>query len=521
MFVLCFHSNSEEENAKRSDVGHTKIGSKTSGTSASAKLSSQGTDDSEVGLAADSGHASDSVAGEDHDDSIDKSVGYRRSNRRRNISAKIDLDELNMHSGLRSLYGTRTDSERRCPKGPCPCGVSEEVTEAEVENGDKQAELAVAHAHKGPCACDLCGKVLPDRQRLEQHMNTHPGDDLIHCDVCGRGFALVVHLNRHMKTHVADRPFTCDHCGASYAEKGFLDMHMIAHQPESEKETAMKMAAAKTRPDSYRCRRCNETFSTRWRLRKHNTEKHRTRPALKTTPNSRCTCPICGKSLSYRLSVHMRVHTGERPYKCTTCSKAFYQRSSLRSHLSTHTGVKTHTCAECGKSFRLRALLRQHMRKHVDDLRHECPLCGKRFWVPTLLRDHLLLHTGERPFQCATCGRKYRLRKELTKHERLHLGEVATRCEVCGLETTSLKRHMQVHTGEKPYSCEQCGKAFRRKEHLRVHCSRVHNVEIPKREKVQAISLDSCLIKMQNEVAETINADDCGLTLVIGDSVVV
>jgi len=38
---------------------------------------------------------------------------------------------------------------------------------------------------------------------------------------------------------------------------------------------------------------------------------------------------------------------------------------------------------------------------------------------------------------------------------------------------------------------------------------------------VQAIALDSSLLNLQNAGAETINADDGGLALVIGDSVVV
>lgn len=324
-----------------------------------------------------------------------------------------------------------------------------------------------------------------------------------------------------MKMHTADRPYLCEHCGASFAEKGFLDMHMLAHQPEAEKKAATNTTAAAADEQTYRCGKCGETFSKAWRLRQHKTKMHRTRPALRPVPNSQSQCPICGKWLSYRLSVHMRIHTGERPYKCSTCGKSFYQRTSLTSHLSMHTGVKTHTCAQCGKSFRLHGMLRQHMRRHDDDLRHECPLCGRRFWVPTLLRDHLLLHTGEKPFQCATCGRKFRLRKEMTKHERQHSSEVTARCDVCGFQTANLKRHMLVHTGDKPYGCQQCPKAFRRKEHLRVHLSRVHKIELPKRTRVEPIVLDGSLLKMQAENAEAINVDDCGLALVIGDSVVV
>lgn len=55
------------------------------------------------------------------------------------------------------------------------------------------------------------------------------------------------------------------------------------------------------------------------------------------------------------------VYSGEKPYGCAHCGKAFADRSNLRAHMQTHSINKQYECTRCRKSFALKSYLNKHL----------------------------------------------------------------------------------------------------------------------------------------------------------------
>ncbi|XP_059608182.1 zinc finger protein 836-like [Phlebotomus argentipes] len=193
--------------------------------------------------------------------------------------------------------------------------------------------------------------------------------------------------------------FACDICKQTSKTIRGIRIHMARHATER-----------------LSCKYCQETFPSKFQLKRHRAEMHKKAPKVKAPVQ----CPLCPKTFreANNMRKHLPVHSDKKDAVCEVCGNAYKSKHTLRIHMRLHTGEEPFKCdyQGCGRTFRSQGSFIIHKRSHTDERPYPCPHCGKGFKDRGNLRAHIRVHTGENPYKCELCGKETKQKQNLQSH---------------------------------------------------------------------------------------------------------
>ncbi|XP_055892196.1 zinc finger protein 341-like [Biomphalaria glabrata] len=248
----------------------------------------------------------------------------------------------------------------------------------------------------------------------------------------------------------------------------------------------------------------NNLLSTRKGKSSRNAKNNSDAPEDETNTKPKLVCTYCNKQFTknFDLQQHIRAHTGEKPFQCIVCGRAFAQKSNVKKHMTTH---KVWPCgtsntlpkqpepvlddkdvsSSCSSSSSVITTVAPTQAQQLSDVitaASESKLMSpvhqfnavKKMEKQVEEKFSKVKVVVDNSYICQYCPSKFKTYYQLKTHLVNHKSEQVYKCVMknCGHSFHDLDtylEHVKSHENEMTYRCHQCHKYFKNLYDLGVH----------------------------------------------------